>query len=130
MASLYLDADVAQAYAIALRGVGHDCLTAFQHRRLSAVDGLQLIECTALGRLLVTHNGKDFRALCQAWPVWRASWGLDPIEQAGVVVLPKPLRTPVVAAVSKFSELSLRENSLWNHLWYLDWASAEWQRQV
>ena len=71
MADLYLDADIKPGYLLLLRMRWHDVVSTQELNQLAASDAEQLITATNLSRILVTHNGKDFRNLCQAWRVWR-----------------------------------------------------------
>ena len=75
MAGLYFDAGVQPSFRVLLEERGHDVLTTQELGQIAALDAEQLVTATQLDRILVTHNGKDFRTLCQAWPTWRRALG-------------------------------------------------------
>lgn len=70
MASLYLDADVKPAFQLHLQMRWHDVVVTRDLGALNATDAEQLLTATDQRRILITHNGKDFRTLCQEWRVW------------------------------------------------------------
>ena len=130
MARLYLDADVQPSFRILLERSGHTVSRAGDFDLGGAIDALQLVVATAQDSLLVTHNGKDFRTLCQAWPYWRAVWGLEPTDHAGVVAIPQQTHLPYPVAASRIDSLLGAQGSIWNQLWFFDHRSEKWVRQV
>lgn len=68
MAALYADENVPRAVVRALRGVGHDVLTAVEDGRANQgiPDPEVLDRATALGRAVLTNNRWDFHGLHDA----------------------------------------------------------------
>jgi hypothetical protein len=60
---LYADEDLPLPVAEALRGLGHDVLTAQEDNRQAVSDLDILTRAHALGRALLTHNRRDFQRL-------------------------------------------------------------------
>ena len=67
--------------------LGHSVLTAQRMGSQRANDAHHLLEATRMGRLLVTHNVKDFRLLHQAWILWQAAWSIA-VPHASILILP------------------------------------------
>ena len=51
----------------------------------AATDDVHLLAAAQAGRILLTHNKKDFLLLHHAWRGWTRAWGIDP-SHAGIVV--------------------------------------------
>src|SRR5437868_3225612 len=70
MARLYADEDVPRPLVEHLRALGHDVLTALEagQANQSVADPNVLAHATSLGRVVVTHNRKDFKRLHVATP--------------------------------------------------------------
>jgi hypothetical protein len=70
VASLYADEDVPFSVVVFLRARGHDVLTAFEagqaNRRIQ--DSEVLAHAASLGRIVLTHNRKDFEFCHRANP--------------------------------------------------------------
>ena len=130
MADLYFDADVRPSFRLLLEDRGHDVITTQELGRLPAPDAEQLVTATQLGRILVTHNGKDFRTLCQAWPTWRRVWGLEPAEHAGVIAIPQQTLLPLPQAARHVGRLLAQRGRVWNEVWFFDLRVGDWARQV
>ncbi|HUG60980.1 MAG TPA: DUF5615 family PIN-like protein [Methylomirabilota bacterium] len=130
MAALYLDADIMPDFGQTLLARRHDVLTARDHGTLTVTDAEQLLEATRLRRILVTHNGKDFRTLCQAWPIWRRDWGLVVAAHAGVIAVPQQSRLPYPDAAAHIDRLLASRQPLWNELWYFDLHEGDWVQQI
>lgn len=84
MAAFYLDHDVAQDLRNALQSLGHDVVTSQQLGQAAASDPQQLLTAARAGRILVTHNRKDYELLTDAWATWTM-----PFNHAGVLVIPQ-----------------------------------------
>lgn len=130
MAELYLDADVRPSFRLLLEVRGHDVLATQELDQVAALDAEQLLTATQLDRILVTHNGKDFRTLCQAWPTWRRVWGLDLAEHAGVIAIPQQTLPPYPQAARQIDHLLKQHDRVWNGLWFFDLRGGGWLRQV
>lgn len=130
MADFYFDADVTPAFRLLLADHGHDVLTTQELGQVTALDAEQLLTATELGRVLVTHNGKDFRTLCQAWPTWRRTWGLAPTNHAGVIAIPQQTLLPCPQAARRIDRLVRARQPLWGALWFFDLTIGDWDQQV
>lgn len=130
MATVYLDADVMPDFGQTLLLRRHDVLTAREHGLLGGTDGEQRIEATRLDRVLITHSGKDFRTLCQAWPIRRRAWGLEPLAHAGVIAIPQQTRLPYPDAADHIDRLLASRPPPWNEVWYFDLQAGDWVRQI
>lgn len=75
---LYFDNDVAIAVADVLQLQGYDAITTRYLRRQLDGDHQQLLTAAVSGRVLVTHNWKDFRLLHDAWQTWFQSMARQP----------------------------------------------------
>jgi hypothetical protein len=75
MARLYADEDVPRPLVEHLRAMGHDVLTALEAGQANrqVQDPSVLAQATTLGRVVVTHNRKDFKRLHATTPGTLAS---------------------------------------------------------
>lgn len=110
--------------------LGHEVVTTQELGQTAATDAEQLVTATGLGRILVTHNGKDYRTLCQAWHVWRRLRQLDPADHAGVVATPQQTLLSCEEAARHIDRLLVRQQDIRSQLWYFDLRAADWVRQV
>lgn len=102
MAALYLDADVAVPLAQLLRAAGHDVVTADEEGLKYARDNIQMLAAWRRGRVLVTHNGKDFPDHYEAWQTWPPAWGVAAPSHPGVIVMAQVGEEDLAAALSGF----------------------------
>ena len=130
MVNFSFDADVRPSFRFLLEERGHAVVTAQELGMSSAQDAEVLVVATELDRVVITHNGKDFRTLCQAWPLWRRRWGLPPAKHAGVVAIPQQTLLPYPAAADEIDQSLPRHLPVWNELWFFDLRSGDWVRQV
>jgi predicted nuclease of predicted toxin-antitoxin system len=70
----YLDENVSDRMGEALERRGHDVLITRNLRSVGVDDARQLANAARLGRLLVTHNRRDFVLLHRAWRRWSHDW--------------------------------------------------------
>jgi Domain of unknown function (DUF5615) len=89
LAAFYLDHDTPLEMARLLRLDGHDVIAARDADLERAGDQLHLLLATKMNRVLVTHNGKDFLLLHEAWLLWTQSWQVG-VEHVAVLVIPQP----------------------------------------
>lgn len=62
-----------------------------------AHDGHHLLVAAQAGRIFVTHNREDFIAMHDAWLRWSSAWSVTPPPQhTGILIIPQPLRPPIV----------------------------------
>ena len=102
MASLYLDHNISLRLAPPLRAAGHDVVTARDLGLTWLTDDAQLLSAVRVGRVLVTHNRRDFTLLHDAWLSWPAAFGLALPPHPGILVLdpaPRELLSAVLGAV-------------------------------
>lgn len=88
MARFHLDQNVAADIGDALRDAGHDVVTTNEAGLLDADDDEHLLSAAKAGRIVVTHNGKDFRLLHGAWLRWARDWGAARTH-AGILIIPQ-----------------------------------------
>ena len=100
MARLYLDSDVSVRLAPLLQAAGHDAVTAANQGRRRATDEEQLLAAAQQGRILVTHNRKDFVLLHAAWQRWPTAWGVSAPAHAGILVLDQAREPELTVALA------------------------------
>lgn len=93
----YVDEDLSDEVADALRRVGVDALHARAAGHTSASDPMQLMVASREGRVLLTANAGHFRMLHEAWLIWSGAAGVSGLgPHPGIVVLPnESLMSPV-----------------------------------
>lgn len=92
----HIDKDVAAALKQYLNHHYADpncAVTAAQLGMHRASDGHHLLAAAQAGRILVTHNGKDFIAMQDAWMRWQHAWGVA-VFHAGVLIIPQMWKPP------------------------------------
>ncbi len=82
MASLYLDEDVIEAFAIPLRGCGNQVTTTPAEGRKGTRDHEQLWFAAQREWILITVNRWEFESLHGAWLLWGV-----PRPHAGIILL-------------------------------------------
>lgn len=93
MALFYLDNDIDRHIKDALEARGHEALRTRDEHLERADDATQLLRAAQTGRILVTHNERDFKLLQRAWRIWPA-----PVRHAGIIVIPQQRWPPTEAA--------------------------------
>jgi len=92
----HIDKDVAAALKqrLDLHYGNPDCaVTAANLGLHRASDGHHLLVAAQAGRILVTHNGKDFIAMQDAWLRWQQAWRVEAFH-AGVLIIPQAWKPP------------------------------------
>ena len=117
MADFHLDNDVSLLLASLLQDAGH-CVTTARHLGLAAAtDDAQLVAAVQSGRLLVTHNRRDFTLLHDAWRTWPAAFGLTLPAHPGILALehapPASLFQAIDQLLTSASSSSLVGEMLW-----------------
>ena len=106
MAAFLTNADIPLPLADLLEADGHDVATARRLRLTSAPDDKMLLTAATMGRILLTHNERDFLLLQRAWLRRPVFWGVSTApEHAGILALPQvpTVRYPfIVRAVGLF----------------------------
>ena len=87
MAAFYIDHDVAQEVARLLRVNGHNVVTVRDLRTPRDRDAQHLLLAAIQGRILITHNARDYQLLHDAWLRWQVHWSLA-TPHAGIAILP------------------------------------------
>jgi hypothetical protein len=90
VADFYRDHNVARELADRLRDAGHGARTARELAMERAGDEAHLSLAAQSGRILITHNAKDFSLLHAAWQRWSADWKTS-AHHAGILVLIPPV---------------------------------------
>jgi hypothetical protein len=83
----HLDSDVSLRLVPLLQNAGHTVATARDPAHASATDDAQFLAAVQNGRLLVTHNRRDFALLHGAWRTWPAAFGLALPTHPGILAL-------------------------------------------
>ncbi len=89
MARFHFDQNVALDIAVMVRHASQDVVTTGEAGLLDADDAVHLLTAARAGRILVTHNRRDFRLLHRAWQRWTRDWGVS-VGHAGILVIPQP----------------------------------------
>jgi len=109
-----LDEDVAHAVASLLRYRGLNVDSAKELGRLGLTDPQVLLRAAEQQQTLVTHNRKDFRALHEAWILWRGRWAVE-VEQttggsttltqhAGILIVPHMRNQELARIIEEFDD--------------------------
>lgn len=123
MVAFYCDENVNPKVAVLLSRVGHSVRTTPDERRNGAWDPDQLRYATDQGRILITHNRRDFRTLHDAWSQWFPRWR-EAQPHGGIFILDHgPLPAVIAAAILAF--LAIAPPSLAGRTY--DWC-ARWRR--
>lgn len=128
MAAFYLDNDVSDDLVGLLRAKKHDVLHTRPFGQARATDDRQLLTAFRLGRILVTHNARDFILVHHAWLLWPPALGVGWPRHFGVLIVPQPpdLSTHQVAeAIDRFVRA---QRPLADELYRLT-VPGGWQRQ-
>ena len=94
LTAFYLDSDIGSRFSALLESRGDDVTSAAREMRRSATDDEHLLRAADQGRILVTHNWRDFLLLHQAWLRWTSAWGVER-DHAGILVIPQPPDLPI-----------------------------------
>ena len=129
MVAFYLDNDVAVRARSSLIALGYDVVTTRQLSRGTARDHEQLLFAAHRRRILITHNGRDFRLLVEAWRDWSRDWGVWP-HHSGVLVVLQRLRLDHVRLADEVHQFVSSPNAaaLTDRLYELN--HAGWRRLV
>jgi len=97
MTSVYIDEDVGKVFIQLLQADGHTVLHARTTPGMSGVtDGNQLLFAAQHDSVLLTHNGRDFLLLHDAWRRWGAAWRSVHAHE-GILLIPQHVTAIVVA---------------------------------
>jgi hypothetical protein len=97
MAGVYIDEDVVKVFVHLLQVDGHTVRHARTTPGMSgATDSHQLLFAAQRGSVLLTHNGKDFLLLHDAWRRWTAAWRSTHAHE-GILLIPQHVPAAIVA---------------------------------
>ena len=105
VAECFLDADVEDPMVELLVRKGHPTVTTKQASRINATDDVQLLIATDLGRLLITHDQRDFLLLHRAWRSFARRWGVQPEDHPGILVVPQRKEIPYSRTAAEIDHL-------------------------
>ena len=108
MADFQLDHNLSHRLAPELRALGHGCVTARDLGLEGADDDLHLTTATDAGRILVTHNRRDFIALHRVWHRWSRRWGAGERHAGILVLLPQKPELSELAAAQALDAIASR----------------------
>lgn len=128
MAEFYLDSDVPLLLGRLLRRAGHVVAAARELGLGAATDDAQLLAAVRGGRLLVTHNRRDFTLLHDAWRSWPPAFGLALPAHPEILVLdqapPGVLFESIEVLLAATSPPARRNELFW-------WRSRDgWSRRI
>lgn len=98
MTGFYLDHDVPTDLAVFLTGAGYPSVTVRQLGTRTSPDSFHLLEAARSGRVLVSHNKRDYILLNDAWLRWSREWSIRPIH-SGILLVPQISTTRLFAAI-------------------------------
>ena len=87
MANFHLDECVDPKVKIHLKALGHTAFTTREIGLAGRSDPVHLLAAAQNSRVFLTHNGKDFKMLQEAWKLWSRAWRTTQ-EHAGIIVIP------------------------------------------
>lgn len=119
MVRFYLDADVNADLGLLLAPRGHDVLTTYEVGRRRAGDEEQLAYAAMQGRMLITHNSRDFRLLQRAWRHWPDVWAMQqqPTHPGILVPLQPPHQT--LGQTASAIDILVRSNRTFANRFYI-----------
>ncbi len=107
-----LDEDVPQAVATLLRQQGLAVQSAKELGRLGLSDVQVLLRAALNRQIVVTHNGRDFALLHEAWTTWSRQWEQEiatesqtPVNlshHAGIIITPHLPNRTLVDVIASF----------------------------
>lgn len=124
MALIYLDEDVSVAVGPLLAGRGHDVIHAFDLNNRQVPDPDHLLYAANSGRIMVTHNRKDFEELHRVW-LAVTSWGLMDRVHSGILTTWGQISAEVWANL--LDEFLLLNDAIRNQMWRWRRQQEEWE---
>ena len=128
MAVFYFDHGTADDVAAHLETEGHDVLTTLRHGRIRAPDDEQLLTAFQLGRILVTHNARDFVLVHHAWRLWPTALGIGWPAHPGILVIPQPPAITIARAADEIDKSVRSGRRIANELYHLA-VPGGWRRE-
>jgi hypothetical protein len=119
LVSLQLDHNVSYDVVSPLRWAGHDVRTARELGFTRLTDDALLLATVRAGRMLATHNRRDFMLLHDAWVTWPAAFGLALPSHPGILVLqdapPRALSSTLESFLDTTPAGEIPNNLFWWH---------------
>ena len=128
MATFDFDHGTPDYLASRLGAVGHEVLTTRRHGHTRAQDDEQLLTAFQLGRILVTHNERDFLLVHHAWRRWPIALGIEWPPHPGILVTPQPPQLVITRIAEEIDRLVRSGRSIANELYRLT-SAGRWQRE-
>lgn len=104
MPPFHVDHNVSQRLTRLLVARGYDAVAAHDLGLDRASDARHLLLAAKQGRIVLTHNERDFLLLHDAWLRWSADWGVEP-HHAGIIVLPQKERWDAYRSLEEIESL-------------------------
>lgn len=114
MIRLFLDEDVPEAVAVALRLRGYDVVTTREAERKGSADAEQLDYAHSEGRIFFTHNIADFVKI-------HLDYARKGREHSGIILAKQLPIGLVVAAMLRFLSSSKAKNVQNQVVWLSEW---------
>lgn len=112
-----LDENVSERVLPALHRFGLDVVTTTQLGLKGATDPRQLLVATQLGRVLVTHNGADFRMLHETLGRWAEAWDVGHlVRHAGILIIVQESRMQATTMAAIVDRLAREDEAITNRL--------------
>lgn len=108
MARFYVDEDLSDELAVALRGRGHDAVHTREAGNKGEIDPKQFWTAVREDRVLLTANAGHFRMLHEAWLVWSGAAGGALPPHPGIVILPNKSMVTLVTLLEVVEEFARR----------------------
>jgi hypothetical protein len=126
VADLYTDNDVPIPLANRLQSSDHSVVTVRGLGTRRAGDDEHLLTATQQRRIFITHNGRDFLLLHNAWRWWAAAWG-SAAQHTGILVIPQ--QVPIVRLEAEILTL-LESDTVMTNMLYTWSINDGWQPVV
>lgn len=124
MALIYLDEDVSVEVGPLLTRRGHDVIHAYDVDNKEVADTEHLLFAATSGRLMVTHNRRDFEELHRMWLALK-TWGVMGRDHAGILTtwgqIPSDIWSELVHA------FLIQSPNIDNQLWRWRRQQQEWE---
>ena len=124
MALIYLDEDVSVMVGPLLTPRGHDVIHAYDLNNRQVPDTEHLLFAASSGRVMLTHNRKDFEELHRWWLALN-SWGIMGRSHAGILTTWGQI--PSATWAELVHSFLVQSPSLDNQLWRWRRQQQEWE---
>jgi hypothetical protein len=128
VADFHLDSDVSLLLAPLLRSAGHTVVAARDLGLAAATDDAQFVAAVHPGRILVTHNRRDFTLLHDAWRTWPAAFGLALPPHPGILALDHGPPSPLLGVIDELLVATSPASRLNEMFWWR--THGGWNRRI